>query len=60
MANASAANDRVCPRLTRTGPVLNALVEMFPPGIITGMPPDGQCWCACSCHRAPPAGIMAV
>ena len=60
IANASATNDRVYPRVTQTDLLLNALVEMFPWELITGMPPDDQCGCACSCHRAPPAGIMAV
>ena len=60
MANASATNDRVYPRVTQTDLLLNALVEMFPWELITGMPPDGQCGCACSYHRAPPVGIMPV
>ena len=60
MANASTANDRVYPRVTQTDLLLNVLVEMFPREIITGVPPDGQYGCACSCHRASPAGIMPV
>ena len=60
MANASTTNDRVYPRVTQTDLLLNVLVEMFPWELITGVPPDGQCECACSCHRASPAGIMPV
>ncbi len=43
-----------------TGLLLDILVGMFPWEIMAGVPPDGQCGRACSCHRAPPAGVMHV
>ena len=58
VADAPTAHDRVYPRVTQTDLPLNVLVETFPREIIAGMPPDGQCGRAFSCHRAPPAGIM--
>ena len=63
IANAASTGNRVYPRVTQTDLLLNALVDLLPWELISGIPPDCQCSypcghpCGhpCSCHAAPPS-----
>ena len=62
IANAASTGNRVYPRVTQTDLLLNALVDLLPWELISGIPPDCQCrypygypyGYPCNCHAASP------
>ena len=54
IANAASTGNRVYPRVTQTDLMLNAIVDLLPWELISGIPPDYPCGCPCNCHAAPP------
>ena len=63
ITNAASTGNRVYPRVTQTDLLLNALVDLLPWELISGIPPDCQCrypygypyGYPCNCHAASPS-----